>query len=96
MRTRCYTRQAQLDAALAALAIAEAQRDAALADLNNLFTNNSCFPLAGTIQEVFDCITALITDLATAQGDLTDALVTRVRSTSRRARTTWASSSKPG
>jgi len=62
--------QAQLDAALA-------QRDAALADLNNLFTNNSCFPLAGTIQEVFDCITALIADLATAQGDL-DAANTRI------------------
>ncbi len=62
--------QAQLDAALA-------QRDAALADLNNLFTNNSCFPLAGTIQEVLDCIDALMADLATALGDL-DAANTRI------------------
>ena len=62
--------QAQLDAA-------EAQRDAALADLNNLFTNNSCFPRAETIQEVFDCITALIADLDTAKGDL-DAANTRI------------------
>jgi len=34
--------------------------------LNNLFTNNSCDPLAGTILEVFDCITTLIADLAGA------------------------------
>ena len=41
--------------------------------MSNLFTNNSCFPLAGTIQEVFDCITTLIADLATTQADLTAA-----------------------
>ncbi len=58
--------QAQLDAALAALAIAEAERDAALDDLIDLFTNNSCDPLAETIPEVFVCITDLIADLAAA------------------------------
>jgi len=62
--------QAQLDAA-------EAERDAALDDLNNLFTNNSCFPQAVTIQEVLDCIDALIADLATALDDL-DAANTRI------------------
>jgi len=52
------------------LAAAEADRDAALDDLNNLYTNNSCFPLAGTIQAILDCITNLNSDLATTQADL--------------------------
>jgi len=49
-----------------ALAAAEGERDAALADLNNLFTNNSCVPTAGTIQDVFLCITAFIDGLTEA------------------------------
>jgi len=40
--------------------------DAALADLNNLYTNNSCFPIATSIQEVLDCILQLNADLADA------------------------------
>lgn len=49
---------------------AEDARDAALADLTNLFDNNSCIPKAKNILEVFACINTLITDLGQALTDL--------------------------
>jgi len=51
---------------------AEAERDQALADLDNLYTNNTCVPLAGTIQHVLDCINNLNTDLAAAEASIAD------------------------
>ena len=56
-----------------ALITAENDRDAALDDLNELFTLNSCDPPNGTIFDVLDCIDNLITDLANTSIELATA-----------------------
>ena len=63
---------AERDAARAELATALAERDAARAELSDLFTNNSCNPLAGSIETLLDCITALNTAVATAEDLVAD------------------------
>ncbi len=63
---------AERDAARAELTTTEAQRDAARAELSDLFKNNSCNPLAGSIETVLGCITALNTAVATAKDLVAD------------------------
>ena len=78
-RAELATALAERDAARAELATALAERDAALAqrdaaraELSDLFTNNSCNPLAGSIETVLGCITALNTAVATAENLVAD------------------------